>query len=246
MILTTRDFEILEFLYHQGVGTFSQIRERFFSNNNSASIRLYQLRKNGFIESKRITELKTVSKSLYINAKKIPIFNTHSDLHKFKVYLLGERVRYKHQRNEGLSQPIMWKHQIELNQIRKVLEKELPGAKILGDPEIRSNFSSLQLAEVQGYHEAIADLHLEKGRLKVAVELERNLKSELEYYSRFLSYRDSSYTHVIYYCENEKVFDSISRQASSFFKIGVSLVISPKKIFQRSQGFQTLDQFLSQ
>lgn len=240
MELTNRDFEILEFLYHQGVATVSQLTEQFFSSHASALVRLGQLKRSGYLVSRPLTDLETVSRSAYRSAQKMDLFTGIGKLHKFRVYCLGEGLRKSHKRSDNLVQPILWKHQIQLNRILRVLTQKFPSAEIIGDPEVRHEGAHYKM----GHKEVIPDLVIRDKGVCLAVELERNLKSQPANYSKFVSYKHSAYTRVLYYCENEAIFESISNQSSTFLKIGVALILSPESVYQRSSGFKSLDQFL--
>jgi hypothetical protein len=238
--LTNRDFEILEYLYHQGISTLDQLTTQFFTSPVSARVRIHQLKKHGYLVARPLTDLKSVSHAVYRNVTDLSMFGDRSNLHKYRVYTLGERLKAEYPRFDDLTHPVMWKHQIQLGRIRSFLEKEFQGCSFLSDPEVRLFWGQFKM----GAEEVVPDLVMNYRTLKVAIELERNLKSEVSYYSRFVSYKNSDYTHVLYFCEKERIFRSISDQASSFFKIGVSLILLPQKVFQKSFGFQPIDQFL--
>jgi hypothetical protein len=241
MNLTDRDFEILEFLYQQGVATLKQLTDQFFQSAGSARVRIHQLIKNGYLDSRSLTELKTVSRSSYLMEHNSEIFGSRKDLHKYRVYSLGNRFKKSLYNTSSLIEPIMWKHQIQLNRIIKALKQSFPDAIYISDPEVRKRSETFTIAR----EEAIPDLVVQTKTLNIAIELERNQKSDLRYYSRFLFYKNSSYTHVIYFCENDVIFGEVAEQASSFFKVGVVLLISPHKVYQKSKGYHSILDFLS-
>lgn len=240
MRLTTRDFNILVFLYEQGVATFRQIREKFFVSDSSAWVRLHILTKNRFIASKSISALKDVSQRCFLSAHEIFLSHGSMALSKVKVYQLGDRFQSRFQGNEVLTQVEMWKHQVRLRPIGDLMKREMPDALILTDPEIREQWRHFKM----GSSELIPDLVIQSETHKIAIELERNLKSENTYFGRFLAYRDSSYSHVIYFCESDRIFKALSQHTARFSKIGVASILSPEKIFRRSVGFETLGSFL--
>lgn len=234
--LTQRDFQILEYLYENGVATFQQICDGFFKSPGSALLRIHHLKKFGFIESRSVSELKASRTQLILFGKKP---------HKAKIYQLAKAMRAKNPKNDFFLHPTMWKHQIQLGHMRMLLKSIFPHALFLNDSEIRENWKNYKSSDLR---EPIADLLIEysdHGKYwKIAIEIERNLKTKEDYFSRFSLFKNSSFTHVIYFCDGEKVFNGISENSAWVRKIGVANLLSPKKIFQKSSGFQSIQNFL--
>lgn len=241
MKLTTRDFEILEFLSAQGVATPTQLRERFFPSRISCDKRLHFLKSVDLVESCSVPGLRKISPESF-QALTGLLGAGGPDLWKYRVYRLGPKFSNRRIGNEHMSDVRMWKHQLQLNRIRKVCEDLFPGALILNDPDVRQEW-----ARMGGANDVvIPDLVIRKGSLEIAVELERSLKSSRIYFERFQSYRISAYTHVVYFCETDLIFKKVADLAANFKKIAVASLLMKRTVFQERAGFQPLHEFLAQ
>lgn len=240
MRLMPRDFGILEFLSAQGAATPSQLQERFFCSRMSCDKRLHFLRAVGLVESCSVQELKKVSPTSYQTVA--GIFGIEkADLWKYRVYRLGARFRNRSLGNELMSDVRMWKHQIQLNPLKKFCETLFPDALILTDPDIRQEW-----VRVGGAQDVvIPDLVIRRGKLEIAIELERNFKAPRVYFERFQMYRSSAYTHAVYFCETEVIFKKVADLAANFKKIAVATLLMKRTVFQERTGFQPLDEFLA-
>lgn len=134
----------------------------------------------------------------------------------------------------------MWKHQLQLNGIRNLAEDWFPDAQILTDPDIRAEASRFKM----GREQPVPDLVIRFKKNEIALEIERNAKSQIVYLLRFLDYRDSQYSHVLYFCESQSIFNQVARAARGVSKIGVSRLLAPELVFQSEQGFMPTREFL--
>jgi len=239
MHLTERDFDLLTYLAAQGVATADQLTERFFPNKNTCQERLHWLKRANLVESLPFTTLKSVSLGTYRQAIDI-LSLSKQDIWKFRVYRLTERLRKRRAGAESFGEPIMWKHQLQLNGIRKFAEDWFPEAVILTDPDIQAEERRLKM----GRSLPVADLVVRTARREIAIEVERTRKTETEYHLRFLDYRDSHYSHVLYFCEGERLFNKVAELANGIAKIGVSRLLSPHTVFQQGSGFVSTRAFL--
>ncbi len=240
MKLTTRDFEILEFLSSQGVATPAQISERFFSTKTSCHRRLHVLKSVELLESCSVMDLKTVSsRSIQSLPEVLGVGKT--DLWKYRVYRIGPKFRNRRLGNEFLADSRMWKHQIQLNRMRSHCEQLFPKSTVLTDSDIRQEWARLGGAD----DVVIPDLVIRKGSLQLAIELERTLKSSRLYFERFQAYRRSSYSHVIYFCETETIYKKVAELSANFKKIAVANLWMKDFIFQERGGFKLISEFIT-
>jgi|GEM_PF-6801818 len=239
MKLTTRDFEILEFLAAQGAASSRQLMERFFQTRGSCDKRLHFLKTVGLVEACPIAGLESEMKTSPSQLREI-LGVGNSDLWKYRIYRLGPKFKNRRLGAEQISDAKMWKHQVLLNRVRALCEELFPGSHILTDPEIRQEAMRLGSSQDQ----LIPDLVIRLSGREIAVELERTLKSSRIYFERFQAYRNSIYTHVVYFCETDLIFRKVSDLAANFKKIAVTGFLSRKTIFRERFGFQPIQTFL--
>ena len=239
MHLTERDFDLLTYLAAQGVATMDQLTARFFPSRNTCQERLHWLRRADLVESLPLSTLKSVSQGSYRQAIDV-LSLSKQDIWKFRVYRLTERLRKRRAGAESFAEPIMWKHQLQLNGIRKFAEEWFPEAVILTDPDIQAEERRFKM----GRGLPVADLVVRTGNREVALEVERTQKTETEYHLRFIDYRDSHYSHVLYFCESERLFNKVAALSNGIAKIGVSRLLAPETVFQQGSGFTSTKAFL--
>ncbi len=239
MRITERDFDLLAFLGAQGVATADQIRERFFVSRWSCWKRLHFLKKAGFVEGVSVEGLKSISQAAYWQAADL-LAVSKEDLWKYRIYRLAPRLRPRRMGADMLGEPMYWRHQIQLNGVRKLCEELVPDALILTDPDVRQELAGLGSTE----DALIPDLVLRGSGREVAVEMERTMKSDRQYYDRFITYRDSHYSHVLYFCETDKIFRKVADLSGSFPRIRVSSLLNKRMVFRSSTGFEPIEEFL--
>ena len=239
MRLTERDFDLLTYLAAQGVANADQLTERFFSSRKTCQARLHSLKQADLVESIPLTALKTVSVTSYREAVDT-LSLSRQDLWKYRVYRLAERLRGRRAGAESFSEPKMWKHQLCLNGLRNLMLKRFPDALVLTDPDIQAEERRFKM----GRGGPIPDLVIRAGEKEVAIEVERTRKSETEYHLRFIDYRDSHYSHVLYFCESERIFNKVSALSRGIPKIGISRLLAPEMVFQYGNGFVSTREFL--
>jgi hypothetical protein len=237
--LLARDWELLGYLEQQGFATFPQIKERYFNNHQNCYARLKRLAACGFVAKSSATNLFLTQKER-AEGKLFPFISEFNLNPNTQIYYLARKFRAKYAFSEGLLKKEMVLHQLMLNELREFLEKEIPHNTVLTDTKIRV------ISRVErGRHEKIRpDLSFEFGSFKVAVELERTIKSKARYYERFLYYETSLYTHVIYYTTNRKKLEHLIERARPFQKIGIAYLKSPLEVYHNILGFLSLQTFL--
>jgi hypothetical protein len=239
MRLTERDFDLLRFLGAQGVATAYQLTERYFPTRKTCLNRLYQLRQGGLVESVPLSALKEISINSFKQAAQLLALR-REEAWRYRLYRLSSELRSRSTGGEAMADIKMWKHQIQLNGIRRLFERLFPGAMILIDPEIRAEWRRFK----SGADMPIPDLVIRRDGQEFAVELERTRKSEKDYFTRFFQLDSSVYSHVLYFCESDELFKKIADLSKDFAKIGVSRLMSPELIYRKRDGFQSLYQFL--
>lgn len=239
MRLTERDFDLLTYLAAQGVATADQLTERFFPSRKTCQARLHWLKRADLVEALPLTTLKSVSLGTYRQAIDV-LSLAKQDVWKFRVYRLTERLRRRRAGAESFAEPIMWKHQLQLNGIRKLAEDWFPNAVILTDPDIQAEERRFKL----GRSLPVADLVVRIEGREIAIEVERTHKTETEYHLRFIDYRDSHYSHVLYFCESERLFNKVAALSNGIEKIGVSRLLAPHTVYRQSSGFVSTKAFL--
>lgn len=239
MRLTSRDFDLLRFLGAQGVATANQLTERYFPSRKVCIKRLHVLRRGGLIESVPLSALSQVSIASFRQA--VDLLSLRSEeVWKHRVYRLSPKLQSRSAGGGSLADMKMWKHQIQLNGIRRIFEGLFPEAVILTDPEIRAEWRRFKV----GSDMPVADLVIRTGGKELAIEVERTRKSETEYFRRFFKYESSWYSHVLYFCESEEVFNKVAELSKRVSKIGVSRLMSPELVYRKEDGFQSLGAFI--
>lgn len=239
MRLTHRDFDMLRFLGAQGVATADQLTERYFPSRKVCLNRLHVLRRGGMVESVPLSALREISINSFKQAAQLLALR-REEAWRYRLYRLTKELRTRRPGGEALADIMMWKHQIQLNGVRRLFERMFPGAVILIDPEIRAEWRRFNA----GGEMPVADLVIRRDGQEFAVELERTRKAESEYFSRFFKFESSIYSHVLYFCESDEIFNKIAELSKRFKKIGVSRLLSPELIYRKEEGFQSLHQFL--
>lgn len=239
MQLTVRDFDLLRFLGAQGVATADQLAERYFPSRKVCLNRLHVLRRGNLVESLPLSTLREISVPCFRQAVDLLALRSE-EVWKHRVYRLTPALRSRTSGADAMADVKMWKHQIQLNGVRRLLEGLFRGATILTDPEIRAEWRWLRA----GVDMPVADLVIRQGNHEIAVEVERTQKSEAEYFSRFFKYESSTFTHVLYFCETDAIFNKVSELAKRVRKIGVSRILAPELVYRKEDGFLSLDAFL--
>lgn len=247
MRLTERDFDLLRYLAEQGVASSRQLAEKFFPTQRALQTRVAILAQQGLIESVPLTAMKAFSQQSYFHTATDLLGASRSDIWKYRIYRLGERFKKKWPSTAKLADVKMWRHQLMVNEIRSVFEKKFPDALFLNDPQVLeewrhwANWKSGDFSDVP-----IPDLTVRVGDLQIAIEIERNLKAETTYFTRFIRYESSQYSHVLYYCESERVFKTVSKLARSFEWMAFARFGTIHEIYRLMGGWTKLDAFLEE
>jgi hypothetical protein len=126
--------------------------------------------------------------------------------------------------------------------MRFFLEKEITDARFfLSDPQVKilSEFQSGRRREFT------PDISVEHRNYIMAVELERTKKSRNRYASRFSFYRDSSYTHVLYFYVNEGHLNMLLRLSGSSRKVGFAHFLRPNQVLTKAWGYLEIREWIA-
>lgn len=239
MRLTERDFDLLRYLGAQGVATADQLTARYFPSRTVCAKRLHVLRRGGLIESVPLSALRGISIASFRQAIQL-LSLRREEAWRYRLYRLSEELRVRTIGAEAMSDIMMWKHQIQLNGIRHLFERLFPRAVILIDPEIRAEWRRFKA----GAEMPVPDLVIRSDGHEIAVEVERTRKAETKYFSRFFQFESSVYSHVLYFCESDIIFNKVVELSAAFSKIGVSRLLSPELVYRKEDGFKSIFQFL--
>jgi len=247
MHLTERDFDLLRYLMEQGVATARQLTQRFFPTKGAFHKRICALVKEQLVESVPVTAMKEFSQASYFRTSIDLLGTGRSNMAKHRVYRLGARYKKKWPSTAKLSAVHMWRHQLLVNELRFVFEKAFPDGQFLNDPQVLEEWRLWEHWKSGDFSDVpVPDLTIRSGDRHIAVEVERNLKTETNYFSRFMRYESSQYTHVIYYCESEKVFKTVSKLAKSYEWMACARFGTVHEVYRLMSGWTKLDAFLSE
>jgi len=236
-----RDWELLSFLEEQGFASGIQIRDQFFNGKRSScSTRLSKLLSNGYIHRKKLLEIFRSGKKGSRKLKFFPhILNLNIRSGDY-IYYIDRRYALGFGKSGQLFKPSMVLHQLVLNEVRFFLEEEVIHKRVLNDPKAKI-LSKLHLGTGS---DTVPDLSFEYNHIKIAVELERTLKSNLRYFQRFSALRQSKYTHVLYYYVDERHLLRLLKHAGAEPSIAFAHYKTPNEVFSNVFGMTDVNTFL--
>lgn len=237
VILQDRDRKILHLLRDQGFASFEQIQERFFPTVKKCSQRMILLEKSSYVVSRRIKDYlsQEESKGFFPHLLGLGI-NGNA-----KIYFLSTPYRKLISETNRLLKPDLCLHQLLLNKIKFYLEDNISDARfLLSDPQVKilSEFQSGRRKEFT------PDISVEHTNYIMAVELERTIKSKNRYLARFWYYKDSTYTHVLYYYVNKAHLSMLLKQAGTARKFGFAHYLRPNQILSKAWGYLELREWM--
>lgn len=235
-----RDWELLEFLEEQGFASFQQLNRRFFSSKNSTcSMRLKKLENNQYISQKILFDFFRNNTSELKQGYFPHLLNLNIKPNQ-KIYFVNRGYSKGYGKSRKLFKPSMVLHQLMLNEVRDFLDDELVYKILLNDPKIQI-LSSIQLGR---HHQIVPDLCYEHDKIRVAIELERTAKGMTRYFKRFSYFRDSIYSHVIYYYANENQLQNLLKRAGSTRKFAFAHYKFPNELYSNVFGPLRLNDFI--
>lgn len=234
-----RDWELLAFIEEQGFASFGQLENRFFNGKSNCSKRLKKLSAFGYIDRKRLFEFfkrdSSNNKPFYFPH----ILNLNVNPNDF-IYFIGREYSQGFGKSAKLFKPSMILHQLILSEVRMFLEREIEHKFILNDPKLKI-LSSFQFGRNE---EIVPDLSLEYDKVKIAIEVERTPKGMVRYFNRFNFFRDSIYTHVVYYYTDECQLRPLLKRAGSTNKFAFAHYKFPNELYSNVYGIIKLNDFI--
>lgn len=240
IIMSSRDWNLLRYVEEQGFVTFGQIREAFFENISTCSKRLKLLCYKKYLEKKPIISFfkddgELLEKGYYF--PHILNLNIRSQQH---IYFIGRNYARGFGKSAGLYKKSMVLHQLILSELRNFLVANIDHKQLNNDPFLQI----LGGIQVGRNKEIVPDLSFEYDKVKIAIELERSHKSSLTYSKRFIFFRDSIYTHVIYYYTDESILRTLIKKANFDPKFAFAHYKSPNDLVSNVWGRLSLNEFI--
>ena len=205
MILTERDNLIISLLQQQDFCFYKDIEKNFFPSSAAASLRLKKLKQKGLISIESIHSSKF---NKIMDKSSMPFIENNK-----KVVYLNNKFKIIKRKTSN------WKikHQLLLFSLKERLEKLLE-EKVFFENDIRDLRETLY----NGKREPLPDLYIKGEDYKLAIELELHIKSKGRYFRKTSEYRNSRFTHVLYFVTNIKKMDYFIRSFKSYRYIGIA------------------------
>lgn len=235
--MQTRDWDLLRFIEEQGFVSYRQIRENFFEHQPTCSNRLIDLVRTKYLSCEPLLNFFQKNKeSGYFFPH---LLNLNIDPRE-KVYFLNRNYARGFGKSQKLFKKNMILHQLILSGLRLELQNSIEFKQINNDP-ILHILNGIQPGRNR---EIIPDMCFEYDNIKIAIELELTLKAQAKYSQRFSYYRDSIYTHIIYYYSDEAYLRNLIKKASFDPKFAFAHYKTPKDLFSNVLGRISLGDFL--
>lgn len=227
MVLTERDKLIIETLKEQDFCFYSDIKNKFFSSDFSASHRLTCLKENGYIF---IESLSPVDFKKDLDSSSIETIGK-----KYKIISLADKNKFLRRNTSP------WKktHQLLLFSLRERLKKLL-GVSPVFESWVKDSKHTLY----DRTFEPFPDFYLKGENYKLAVELELHLKSKNRYSLKMSEYRKSSYSHVLYVVTNGKKITNLVRAFRYYKYVGIAHYAKPEDVISYWHGNISLSEWL--
>lgn len=230
--LTKRDLLLVEFLANQGFATFSQIQKHYFPDKHSTSRRLSILTEHKIVKKQSINDIFDHS------GRYFPVILQMKISPKQSIYSLGDAMTRTHAKALSMQKANMLLHQLFLNNVLMFIKKEFPSdVNILTEQEIKE-----QAADNLGRKKLAPDLSVEMGRTKIAVELERTIKSKTRYQNKIYQFDRTIYSHIWFVVLNDKHLRLLRKKIPSDYKYGFSHIRDLETVISREFGtFNIMD-----
>ena len=238
--LTRRDRDVLVFIEEQGFASFNQLNRKFFLSKGYCSERLNKLCAFRYLKKCDLKDFFISKKMNDVSGGYFPhLLSLNVKPHQ-KIYHIDRNYAQGWLRSQGLFKPSMLLHQLILNEVRMFLEKEIEHQYIFNDPILKT----LSFIEFGRNEEVVPDMSIEDGKLKIAVEVERTPKGRTRYFKRFNFFRDSVYTHVIYYYVDDSQLKPLLKRAGKTNKFAFAHYTQPDQLISPVWGMVSLSEFL--
>lgn len=238
--MLSRDWELLNYVEEQGFLTFSQIEKKFFLTKSACSRRLKLLCNTKYLDKKDLLSLFKTNDEIKETGYYFPHILNLNLRSSQNIYFIGREYARGFGKSPRLYKKSMVLHQLILNDLREFLSSNLDYKQINNDPVLHI-LGDIQLGRNK---KIVPDLSYEYGKVKIAVELERSLKGELKYSKRFSYFRDSIYTHIIYYYTDESFLRILMKKASFDPKFAFAHYKTPNDLYSNVWGRIALNEFI--
>jgi Cft2 family RNA processing exonuclease len=236
-----RDWELLAFIEEQGFASFSQICRRFFSDKKSnCSKRLDKLQFFRYLGSKKLFDFFRSGKTNQVKQGYFPHLLNLNISPRQKIYFIHREYARGFGKSSKLFKSSMVLHQLIMNELRVFLDEEIAHKMLFNDPKLQI-LSSIQSGRNK---EIVPDLSYEYNKVKIAVELERTPKGMIRYFERFSFFRDSIYTHIIYYYTDERQLKNLLKRAGNSPKFAFAHYQFPDELYSPAFGPINLNDFI--
>ena len=236
-----RDWELLDFIEGQGFASFAQICKLFFKNDKSnCSKRLTKLIHFKYLDRKPLMDFFRGRGESGIKTNFFPHLLNLNIKPNQQIYFIHREYSKGYGKSAKLFKPSMVLHQLVMNEIRPFLDDEIAHKMLLNDPKLQIA-SGIQLGRNK---EIVPDLSYEYNKVRIAVELERTLKGMTRYFERFSFFRNSIYTHVIYYYVDEAQLKPLLARAGHSSKFAFAHYKFPDELYSNTFGPLNLHAFL--
>ena len=235
-----RDWELLSFIEEQGFVSFDQILKRFFKNQPTCSMRLQKLCYFKYLDRKKLADFFQSSRKGGVRQGYFPHLLNLNIKPNHQIYFIHREYAKGYGKSSKLFKPSMILHQLIMNDLRVFLDEEIAHKILLNDPKLQI-VSSIQFGRNK---EIVPDLSYEYNKVKIAIELERTPKGMVRYFERFSFFRDSIYTHVIYYYTDECQLKNLLKRAGHSTKFAFAHYKFPDELYSNTFGPLSLNDFL--
>ena len=234
-----RDWELLYFIEEQGFVSFSQICKKFFHGNSSyCSRRLKKMCFFKYLEKKSFLDFfgcKNGTKHKYF-----PHLLNLNIRPQQQIYFVGREYAKGFGKSGQIFKPSMILHQLILNDIRVYLEEQVVHKWSLNDPKLKI----LSYVEHSRNEDIVPDLSLEYDSVRLAIEVERTPKGKIRYFKRFNFFRESIYSHIIYYYTDECQLRPLLERAGVSRKFAFAHYKTPNELYSNVFGLIDLHTFI--
>lgn len=235
IVLQERDRKIIEFLKSQGAATLEQLLI-FFPNYKLASRRIIKLEKAGIIKGYLPVQAVGFNE---IKNKYLPVLLDIRLRPSTKIFKLSPIYLGFFTENAKFATRVMTLHQLMLNDVRFYLEKIFKDNLFLNDVDIHFMAKTYNNKEP-----LVPDLTIISGHFKIAIELERNLKSKSQYSVRMARYSASAYTHVLFFYSKESYLETLINCSRPYRNIGLVDIFTKDMVYSNAFGKLKLHDWL--
>lgn len=228
MTLSDRDLRLLEYIKDQGYVTYQQAYESFFEHKSDFSRRLKQLSMAGALEIKPLKDYFDLSSQSQYFPYILPLGVKKNT----QVLTLSKRLRRLYPNYDTIFKKDILLHQLYVGKIRNHYAKKIENSLVLSEYELHT-FSRHLVDMNRDIH---PDLAFKKDEVNLAVEMERTTKSFDRYFTKFVHFHDSCYSHVLYVFPDQKSLVSVMKLARIYRKIGFALITNLNEVHSPLYG----------